>query len=144
MDVIFKEHMLPFAKPFSTVHDKGVMYLLMILSLFTFLNHIQEQQINKNEIPGIEDVAISKESGTDETLVESIGGENATHIAEVSGEADVHMLNVNHFNLVLLKSKELIEISKSHCGIKTGCRLVRNKLSHDKLSSITYLIMYMG
>ncbi|TMW80717.1 hypothetical protein EJD97_016180, partial [Solanum chilense] len=117
--------------PFSTVHDKGVMYLLMILSHFTFLKHIQEQQINKSEIPGIEDVAISKESGTDETLVESIDGEHATHIAEISGEADVHMLDVN---LVLLKSKDLIEISKSHCGIKTGRRLVRNKLSHDKLS----------
>ncbi|KAK6775657.1 hypothetical protein RDI58_026658 [Solanum bulbocastanum] len=68
------------------------MYILMILSHFTFLNHIQEQQINNNEIPGIEDVAISNESGTDETLVEPIDDDRAiaTPVAEISGEAKVH------------------------------------------------------
>lgn len=103
-DVIFKEHIFPFAKPFSTVkvpltvHNRGSdvsshdLESLHIPEPHTRATDKQESDMlpANNEIPGIEDVAISKESGTDETLVEPIDDDRGTPVGEISGEAEVH------------------------------------------------------
>ncbi|KAH0714683.1 hypothetical protein KY284_007588 [Solanum tuberosum] len=105
----------------------GVMYLLMISSHFTSLNHIQEQQINNNEIPGIENVAISKESSTAETLVEPINDDRATAtpvavLRRYLVKQNYTMLDVNHFNQAvfhtLIELRNYAEVSKDQIWIE--------------------------